>query len=242
MASKASVSKTDGPRRVVLVHGWGGSFSETWQAPGIDQIFADTGHVVSGVDLLGHGSADKPHEPEAYADLVGYLLDALPVEPCVVVAFSLGALTTLRAAIRQPQRFAGIVLAGIGNGVFESHKPEETARILAGIDGSAPADDNIARLFGQYARQGDNDVAALTAVLKRPPSEPLQPEQLLPVTCPVLVCIGERDFAAPSDRLADAFPDGRLRVLPRTDHFATPGSFPFIDAVVEFLESRVPAR
>jgi pimeloyl-ACP methyl ester carboxylesterase len=242
MASKASVSDPVGSRQVVLVHGWGGSFRETWQAPGIDQIFADTGHIVSGVDLLGHGSAPKPHDPEAYLDLVGYLLDELPAEPCVVVGFSLGALTTLRAALREPNRFTGIVLAGIGNGVFEPHKPEETARILAGIDGSAPADDNIARLFGQYARQGDNDVAALTAVLKRPPSEPLRPEQLSTVACPVLVCIGERDFAAPSDRLAEAFPDGAIRVLPRTDHFATPGSFPFIDAVVEFLETRVPAR
>lgn len=227
---------------LVLVHGWGGSYRDTWQGPGIDQIFADTGFSVSGVDLLGHGEAEKPHDPAAYADLASYLLGRLPDEPCIVVAFSLGALTTLRAAVAAPGRFRGIVLAGIGNGVFEPHKPEETARILAGIDGSAPADDNIARLFGQYARQGDNDVEALTAVLKRPPSAPLSPAQLSQIACPVLVCIGERDFAAPSDRLAQAFPDGALSVLERTDHFATPGSFPFIDAVVGFLESRFPTR
>lgn len=229
-------------KSLVLVHGWGGSYRDTWQGPGIDQIFADVGHSVSGIDLLGHGSADKPHDPDAYAHLPSYLLDRLPKEPCIVVAFSLGALTTLRAAIAAPDRFCGIVLAGIGNGVFEAHKPEESARIIAGVEGTAPADDNIARLFGQYARQGDNDVDALTAVLKRPPSAPLLPEQLSVVACPVLVCIGERDFAAPSDRLAAAFPDGSLKVLPRTDHFATPGSFPFIDAVVEFLESNFSTR
>jgi pimeloyl-ACP methyl ester carboxylesterase len=227
---------------LVLVHGWGGSYRETWQGPGIDQIFADTGRFVTGVDLLGHGEADKPHAPEAYADLPGWLLDRLPAGPSIVVAFSLGALTALRAAVREPSRFSGLVLAGIGDGVFEPHKPEETARILAGIDGTAPADDNIARLFGQYARQPGNDIGALTAVLRRPASTPLLVEDCASVTCPVLVCIGDRDFAGPSDRLAAAFPNGALEVLPRTDHFATPGAFAFIDAVVNFLERRAPAR
>lgn len=223
---------------LVLVHGWGGSYRSTWQGPGIDQIFADTGHAVSGIDLLGHGDADKPHDPAAYGDLPGFLLDHLPDEPAIVVAFSLGALTTLRAALREPARFAGIVLAGIGNGVFEPHKPEETARIIAGVEGTAPSDDNIARLFGQYARQTDNDVAALAAVLRRPPSPPLEPGQLSAVECPVLVCIGDKDFAAPADRLASAFPSGQLVELPRTDHFATPGSFAFIDAVMDWLATR----
>lgn len=224
-------------KSLVLVHGWGGSFSQTWQSPGIDQIFADCGFSVSGIDLLGHGTAEKPHEPEAYADLPGYLLDRLPAEPCIVVAFSLGALTALRAAVDSPHRFAGLVLAGIGDGVFEPHKPEETRRILAGLDGTAPPDDNIARLFGQYARQEGNDLAALAAVLQRPPRTPLEPTALEAVQCPVLVCIGDKDFAGPSDRLAGAFPDAKLVVLPRTDHFATPGSFAFIDAVVSWLES-----
>lgn len=227
---------------LVLVHGWGGSYRTTWKTPGIDQIFGDTGHAVDGIDLLGHGAAEKPHDPDAYADLPAYLLDRLPNEPAIVVAFSLGALTTLRASLREPHRFAGIVLAGIGNGVFEPHKPEETARILAGVEGTAAADDNIARLFGQYARQGDNDVHALAAVLRRPPATPVSPGDLAAVTCPVLVCIGEKDFAAPADRLAAAFANGRLVSLPRTDHFATPGSFEFIDAVVDWLAAEFPDR
>lgn len=227
-------------KSLVLVHGWGGSFRHTWQDPGIDQIFRDVGHGVSGIDLLGHGEADKPHDPEAYAGLVSHLLEHLPDQPCIVVAFSLGALTTLRAAVTSPERFCGIVLAGIGDGIFEPHKPEETARIISGVEGTAGADDNMARLFGQYARQGGNDINALVAVLKRPPSPPLTIEQLSAVTCPVLVCIGDGDFAAPADRLARSLPDATLRVLPRTDHFATPGSFAFIDVVVGFLETRFP--
>ena len=37
------------------------------------------------------------------------------------------------------------------------------------------------------------------------------------------------------NRLADAFPNGRLVVLKNTDHFATPESFAFIDALLEFM-------
>jgi len=81
---------------LVLLHGWGGSYRTTWKAPGIDQIFGDTGHPVDGIDLLGHGTADKPHDPDAYSDLPGYLLERLPSEPVIVVAFSLGELTPRR--------------------------------------------------------------------------------------------------------------------------------------------------
>jgi pimeloyl-ACP methyl ester carboxylesterase len=60
-------------------------------------------------------------------------------------------------------------------------------------------------------------------------------KSLSPVTNEVLVVIGDKDFTFPADRLASAFPNGRLVVLRNTDHFATPESFAFIDAVLEFL-------
>ena len=223
---------------VVLVHGWGGSFDETWLKPGVVDILADVGVEVVGVDLLGHGKSDKPHEPAAYAKIAEHLADQLPASPSIVVAFSLGAITTLRLAISSPERFKGLVLAGIGDGLFDPHKPEETERIVAGVEGRADPDDNIAQLFGRYAQQSGNDPLALAAVLKRPPSERLTVEQVARVTCPVLVRIGDKDFAAPANRLASAFPDAELMQLPRTDHFATPNSFAFIDAVVGWLEKR----
>ena len=54
---------------VVLVHGWGGSFESTWQRNGFTALLDDAGLEVIGVDLLGHGDAPKPHDPEAYDDL-----------------------------------------------------------------------------------------------------------------------------------------------------------------------------
>lgn len=222
---------------VVLIHGWGGSFDSTWRKPGIDALLHDIGRRVIPFDLLGHGDQDKPHDPLAYAALDQWLLNALPSdEPVVdVVAFSLGALTTLRALIHSPSRFGRVVLAGIGDGVFEHSDPSTHARIIAGIDGTAPADDNIARLFGQYAHQKGNDPAALRAVMQRPAQDPVTTGQLHELDHDVLVVIGDKDFASPATRLAEAFPNGRLSILKNIDHFATPEAFPFIDALLEFM-------
>jgi pimeloyl-ACP methyl ester carboxylesterase len=51
----------------------------------------------------------------------------------------------------------------------------------------------------------------------------------------VLVVIGDKDFTFPAEKLASAFPNGRLVVLKNTDHFATPDSFSFIDQILDFF-------
>jgi pimeloyl-ACP methyl ester carboxylesterase len=226
---------------VVLVHGWGGSFASTWERSGFTALLADAGRDVIGVDLLGHGTAPKPHDPAAYIDLSTRIVDALPGIPVDAVGFSLGALTLLRTAIAAPERFHRLVLAGVGRNVFE-RDDAATARILAAIEGTADvaADDNLARLFGQYATIEGNDARALAAVLRRPDPDPITPADLGRVACPVLVVLGDHDFAQPADALVDALPDARYVELRNTDHFATPESFAFIDAVLGFLDA-VPA-
>ncbi len=224
---------------VILVHGWGGSFQATWQQSGFTELLRDAGREVVGVDLLGHGTAPKPHEPEAYADLTARVLDALPDTPVDAVGFSLGAITLLRIAIAQPQRFRKLVLAGIGKTLFDDDTTG-TERIIAGLEGTSAPDDNIARLFAQYGNQPGNDLAALTAVMKRPRGVPFTPELVASASCPTLVVIGDKDFAGPGDALADALPNATLKVLRNVDHFATPESFGFIDATLEFLDA-IPA-
>jgi pimeloyl-ACP methyl ester carboxylesterase len=232
---------------VVLVHGWGGSFESTWERTGFTALLADAGREVIGVDLLGHGTAPKPHDPEAYADLSARIVEALPAGPVDAVGFSLGALTLLRTAIAAPDRFQRLVLAGIGRNVFE-RDDAATARILAGVEGTAEVAageavddlDNLARLFGQYSHIEGNDGVALAAVLRRPDPGPITPADLSVVACPVLVALGDHDFARPAEALVRALPDARYVELRHTDHFATPESFAFIDAVLEFLDA-VPA-
>lgn len=221
---------------VVLVHGWGGSFAETWQRTGFTELLADAGREVIGVDLLGHGSAPKPRDPEAYLDLTTRITDALPDRPVDAVGFSLGALTLLRLAIREPHRFHRIVFAGIGRNVFD--RDEDGARhIAAALASTTPPEDNVARMFVQYADQPGNDRVALTLIMNRPSSAPPTDEELARITCPVLVAIGDRDFAGPGDALVDKLPNATLHVLRNVDHFATTEAFSFIDAVLEFLDA-----
>lgn len=221
---------------VVLVHGWGGSFKNTWQKSGFTALLEDADREVIGVDLLGHGEAPKPHDPAAYEDLTTRIIDVLPDGPVDAVGFSLGALTLLRLACREPHRFDRLVLAGIGENVF-SNDSSATANIVAALSSTEESDDNIARLFVQYANQPGNDRAALLAVMQRPSKGPFTEDELANVTCSTLVAIGDLDFAGPGDRLAAALPNARLATLRKVDHFATPEAFGFIDAALEFLDA-----
>ncbi len=223
---------------VVLVHGWGGSFETTWQRNGFAELLRDAGREVIGIDLLGHGSAPKPHDPEAYADLGRRIVERLPDGPVDAVGFSLGAMTLLRLAIDDASRFRNLVLAGIGKNVLE---PDDSSgeRIAAAIEGNASDSDTPALVFSQYAHQPGNDPVALAAIMRRP-RVPLTADDIGRATCRTLVVIGDKDFAGPGDPLVDALPDASLKVLRNVDHFATPESFGFIDAALEFIDA-VPA-
>lgn len=235
---------------VVLVHGWGGSFATTWQRSGFTALLEDGGKEIVSVDLLGHGAAPKPHEPEAYSDLTLRVFDAIdaasPDAPIEAVGFSLGAITLLRAAIARPDRFSRLVLAGIGKNVIERDQAG-TARIVQGLESviesgePTPAVlaemDHTARLFVQYAQQPDNDIVALTAVMRRASAGDIDATMCSAVACPVLIVVGDQDFVHPADELASWFPQGQCETLRNVDHFATPEAFGFFDAALEFLNA-----
>lgn len=223
---------------VVLVHGWGGSFESTWQANGFTELLREAGRTVIGVDLLGHGAAPKPHDPAAYDDLTARVVEASPEGAIDAIGFSLGAITLLHLAMAQPKRFNKLVLAGVGESLFATDD-SRTRRIIAALEGHGDPDDNLARMFVQYASQPGNDILALTAVMKRGRFA-VAPEMLSTVTCPTLVVIGDRDFAGPGQPLVDALPNATLRTLRNVDHFATPESYGFIDAALEFLDAVPP--
>ncbi len=218
---------------VVLVHGWGGSFASTWQRSGFTELIADIGRHVIGVDLLGHGDAPKPHEPEEYVDLGARVLDLMPDEPVDAVGFSLGAMTLLRLATEHPHRFRRLVLAGIGENVL---RPDDGSgeRIAAAVEGRADDGDTHANVFAQYAHQPGNDPVALAAVMRRS-RRPFTTEELAGATCTTMVVIGDKDFAGPGEPLVAALPNATLTVLRNVDHFATPEAFGLWDAVIEFL-------
>ncbi len=232
-------------RPLVLVHGWAGSFDHTWRRAGLVDLLADAGHSVVAYDLPGHGTARKSHDPHDYSDMAGDLLahvatlraggsNAAGEMPRVdAVGFSLGAITLLRALVREPHSFGTVMLAGIGDGVFHPHDPARSDRILAGLEGRADPGDVTARIFGKIGNEAHNDKLALAAVLRRPREEPFSSAQLAAIDNEVIVVLGDQDFSAPATGLASSFAKSRLVTLKGVDHFRTPEAFAFIDVVME---------
>jgi pimeloyl-ACP methyl ester carboxylesterase len=221
----------------VFVHGWAGSFRRTWDETGVAQLVRDLGRDVVGCDLPGHGESGRVVSVSD-ADLRGTLFNCVAAtgSPRVIgVGFSLGALTLLGAAVEQPGIFDRIVLAGIGDKVMQNHDDAQTRRIIAGVRGDADPGDVTARVFGRFARDPGNDPDSLVAVLERTRRAPFTNSELATLPMPVLVAIGDADFEHPADGLASAIPHSRIVNLPGIDHFRTPESFPFIDALLDFL-------
>lgn len=235
----------------MFVHGWAGSFRRTWDEPGVAELLRDMGRTVIGCDLPGHGDSGPidPDRAESLddADLRMALIATIEsvlrhtgAERVAAVGFSLGALTVLGTAVERPHLFERIVLAGIGNKVMRTHDTTQIERIVAGVRGSADAGDVTARVFGRLARDAGNDPESLIAILRRRRRPPFGGDELASLPMPVLVAIGDADFEYPATDLVAALPRATAAVLSGVDHFRTPESFAFIDAMLSFFSREQP--
>ena len=221
---------------VALVHGFGTSFEATWVGNGWAALLADAGRTVIGVDLLGHGTAEKPTDPDDYRNLEQSVLDVLPPEPVDGIGFSMGAQVLLWLAAHHSDRFGRLVVSGIGRNLFESDvgwRPKMVEAVRTGVAVTPEL-----RYFAQLPESPGADRTALVAFLERPDRREFTSELLAAVTLPVLVVIGGADLAGPADPLVDALPDATLVVLPGVDHFATPKNFGFIEAALDFIDAQ----
>jgi pimeloyl-ACP methyl ester carboxylesterase len=217
---------------VLLLHGFATSARTTWRDNGWIDLLEDSGRTVIAPDLLGHGDAPKPHDPRAYDDLEQRVLDGLPDVAVDAVGFSLGGRVLLYLAGEHPERFRRLVVAGIGANLFRDDDPELIARAILGEDNGV---NPMTSYFRGLATAPGADPHALVAYLRRPQHRPLRDDRLARIDQPVLVVLGDRDFAGPADPLLERLADARLLTLPGVDHFATPKQFAFIDAALEFL-------
>jgi pimeloyl-ACP methyl ester carboxylesterase len=219
---------------ILLVHGFASSFERNWREPGWVNVLEDEGRIVVGVDLLGHGTSAKPTDPSAYADLHSAIDEALDTHHLVdAVGFSLGGQLLLRLASKRPTAFRRLVVGGVGDSALRTSDSEALAvAVETGLAGDT--NHEAAGAFARFARSPDNEPAALAACLRRP-SSPLSVAELSTVACPVLVVLGDRDFAGPAVELVAGLPDARLVSLPGADHFSTPKDFRFLAGAVEFL-------
>jgi pimeloyl-ACP methyl ester carboxylesterase len=110
-----------GPRTILAHSGWIGNFedwiatlahlSENWRTVVYDHRGA--GETVVPVERISH---------EALVDDVFRVMDAMKIERCVMAGFSRGVVTALRAVLRRPERFDGLLLM---NGSGEVALPGE---------------------------------------------------------------------------------------------------------------------
>ena len=219
-----------------MIHGWAGSFKRTWQEPGIESLLKESGRTVVGIDLLGHGLAEKPHDPAAYSDLSLPIRNAANDQIVDAVGFSLGAIALLHAATMKPHMFRKLMLVGIGDNIFEPHNPNDSEVIISGIDGTAEVGNTLARQFGNYARQSGNDPDALRAMLQRPRGATFTRDNALAITAEVYLIVGDRDFVLPADELATSFENSKFKLLKNCDHFASTENFSLIDAMLNFFK------
>jgi 2-succinyl-6-hydroxy-2,4-cyclohexadiene-1-carboxylate synthase len=160
-------------------------------------------------------------------------------EGAVLVGYSLGGRLALRAVVRDPGRYAGLVTVGATAGLddpsLRSARAEADDRLAAWME-TAPIEDIVAiwerqPLFAdqpevliEEQRPGrlSHDPAGLAMLLRTAGQGVLEPvwHELLTLELPVLAIAGARDegYVAAARRIADVAPHGRAEIVEDAGH------------------------
>ena len=230
---------------VVLVHGFATNRAENWRRLGWLGAFERKGWRTVALDLRGHGESDKPHDPALYAraDMAGdiiALMDHLGLKRADLMGYSLGAHLCLGAALSRPDRFANLILGGVGarmlpGGAAPTVSPMTMGQAMRAEDPAAITDP-ILRGFRQFADDQGEDRLALAACAEGVATAPSR-DDLSALAIPTVVIAGSRDeIAGDPQALADAIPGARAVSLPACDHFSAIPHALFKAAVFDFLD------
>ena len=223
-----------GPKRVVLLHGWG--CSAKLMQPVADALSKDM--TVMLVDFPAHGESCRPPESWGVPDFAACLLTLLKQEnflPCSVIAHSFGGRVTIELASQDAALFERIILTGAA-GV----KPQSTGKaskrtqqykrlkalceMLRKTGVFAPLADKWGeRLIRKY---GSKDYAALDPEMRKTFVKVVnydQSDKLAQVKNSTLLIWGSGDTETPlwmGQKMEKDIPDSALIVLEGGTHFA----------------------
>jgi 2-succinyl-6-hydroxy-2,4-cyclohexadiene-1-carboxylate synthase len=168
-----------------------------------------------------------------------------------LVGYSMGGRLALHAALREPDRLAGLVLVGVSAGIEDRGEREDRRRsdeslaewmerrsIEEVVDRweRRPVFETQSHDLREQQRPGrlSHDPRLLAQLLRSAGQGALEPvwEQLKELRCPVLLTAGEQDrrYASAVARMAAALPDARVRLVPDAGHA------PQLEAPTEFTE------
>ena len=228
----------DGPADapVVLLVGSLGSTLEMWepQVPALGDRFR-----VVRYDARGHGRSPVPAGPYSLDDLVDdavALLDRLGVATASVVGLSLGGMTALRLAAREPHRVDRLAVLCTSALLGPASAWRERAATVRREGAGAVAPAVVDRWYTAAFRAADPRVVdRMRSMVASTPAEGYAGcceaiadmdlrDDLGAVRAPTLAIAGAEDPATPPEHLAAitaGIPDGRLLVLPHAAHLAS---------------------
>lgn len=220
-----------GPRTFVAHGGWVGS-GELWQSP-FEQLSQRWRTVT--YDHRGTGATFNRAPVITFDLLVDDLfrvLDALKIDSCVLAGESSGACVVLEAALRQPERFSGLVLVdgrymgGLTVGArrfIDGCKTDFEATMQMFVNACIPEQDCAAER--RWAKQIVMRSSGPDAVQLMECLEVVQVEgRLQQIALPTLLIHGTADVITPlanSENLAQKIPNSRLVTIDGAGHVPT---------------------
>jgi 3-oxoadipate enol-lactonase len=189
-------------------------------------------------DLRGHGRSPVPPGPYSIDDLVDdavAVLDRWQVERAHVVGLSLGGMTAMRLAARDPQRVDRLVVLCTSGLLGPPEGWAERARLVRAEGTAAVASTVVQRWLSPEHRAADPAYTAqLEAMIAATPAEGYAAScaaiehmdlraDLRSITAPTLALAGALDPVTPPADLAaivEAIPGSRLTVIDHAAHLA----------------------
>ncbi|WP_421760912.1 alpha/beta fold hydrolase [Devosia sp.] len=228
-------------RPIVLQHGFSASTASEWVECGIAARLGELGRPVVGIDALGHGKSDAPHESRHYGERrmardIGVLLDEIGAEEADLVGYSMGAIVTLIAATHE-RRLRRVVAGGVGEAVVLLGGVDTRALDNGVLEQALRADDpgdvpEMVRGFRQWIDQNGSDRLALAAHASAINTAPIA---LDTITAPTLIIAGRSDpLAINPDVLVAAIP-GAWLALVDGDHTSARLNPQFVSEIAAFL-------
>jgi pimeloyl-ACP methyl ester carboxylesterase len=208
---------------LVMLHGAGSSGREDWaaQIPAFSRAF----HVFLP-DARGHATtrwdAREGWSAEVLVDDLAAFVDALGLDTFHLAGFSMGGLTALRFASREPARVRTLLLGGVP--VQRDPRASLVGRLMDPDrrPSTGPlSEEALARRHDAVQGTGAwRDLfRAIAADVQVQPL--LTPRDLRRADMPALIAVGDRDPFVPVDQawaLSRQIGDGRLLVLPDAGH------------------------
>ncbi|HZJ06504.1 MAG TPA: 3-oxoadipate enol-lactonase [Nocardioidaceae bacterium] len=189
-------------------------------------------------DIRGHGRSPVPNGPYDLDDLtddVVALLDRLALDRVHFVGLSIGGMTGMRLAAREPDRVDRMVVLCTSVRLEPTQGWHDRAATVRSEGAAAVAEAVAGRWYtrGFHERHPDRVADAIRLIGSTPPEgyasccEAIATmdlrDDLAAIIAPTLAIAGAEDPATPPDhleRIADGVKDGRLLVVPEAAHLA----------------------